>query len=141
MRNIFIKDYEGLYEVNTEGDVYSLPRTIVGSDGIEYPFTGRYLAKILNKSTGYLYCSLWKNNKQTTCSIHRIVAETFIPNPLNHPVVNHIDGNKLNNSVSNLEWCTHQANSKHAVDMGLKTYTSKLTKEDFLYYLDCVIAG
>ena len=51
---------------------------------------------------------------------HRIIANTFIPNPYNHPVVNHIDGNKLNNNVTNLEGCTYSYNNQHAWDIGLE---------------------
>lgn len=65
---------------------------------------------------GYKHVILNRKNKR----VHRLVAETFIPNPDNKPCVNHIDGNKLNNAVDNLEWCTHSENTKHAYDNGLE---------------------
>lgn len=52
-------------------------------------------------------------------NLHRLVAQTFIPNPNNYPIINHIDGNKLNNNIDNLEWCTYSHNFKEAVRLGL----------------------
>ena len=66
---------------------------------------------------GYRHTIL--NRKQR--NIHRVIAETFIPNPQNKPCVNHKDGNKLNNDVANLEWCTHSENTIHSFQTGLQT--------------------
>lgn len=92
---------------------------------------GRIRNKVTNKilktrinAEGYLcVCvSLGKRHSCKMVKIHRAVAECFIPNPNNYPVVNHIDGNKENNLYSNLEWCTYQDNTLHAIKMGLITY-------------------
>ena len=74
-------------------------------------YNGRFkkLKPGLDKKTGYLKVSLYG----ATQKVHRLVAETFIPNPENKPCVNHLDGNKLNNNVSNLEWCSYSENSLH----------------------------
>lgn len=82
----------------------------------------KYNNKILktHKSTGdYLYISVCKNNKVKHIKVHRLVAQTFIPNCDNKPFVNHIDGNKLNNCVDNLEWVTNKENISHAYKNGL----------------------
>lgn len=68
---------------------------------------------------GYLRVDLWKNNKKKHYRVHRLVAMAFIPNPQNKPQVNHKDGNKQNNCVDNLEWCTNEENRKHAIANGL----------------------
>lgn len=68
---------------------------------------------------GYLSASLARNGIRVTIYIHRLLAITFIPNPHNKPQVNHIDGNSLNNEVSNLEWATAKENINHAWDTGL----------------------
>ena len=68
---------------------------------------------------GYMQFSYRENGKKYYKRVHRIVAETFLPNPLNLPQVNHIDGNKLNNDVSNLEWCSNAQNTQHGYDNNL----------------------
>ena len=100
-----IKDYEGLYEVSNLGRVKSLKR-----------FHHQREQILKNKLTkdGYYEIALLKNSKYKYIRIHRIVAQTFIPNEMNKKEVNHKDGNKLNNCVDNLEWCTSSENQKHA---------------------------
>lgn len=79
---------------------------------------GRMLKQSLN-NYGYLTVFLMKDGKGKTCYIHRLVAETFIQNIENKPQVNHIDGNKKNNCVNNLEFCTLKCNVQHAWNTGL----------------------
>ena len=108
--------YEGLYKVSNWGRILSL----------NYKNTGK--SKLMNPSTnidGYLKVNLWKNRKRKTCLVHRLIAETFLPNPENLPQVNHIDEDKTNNFVflnedgtvnkekSNLEWKSPKDNNNH----------------------------
>lgn len=88
---------------------------------------------------GYPSVSIRVNGVVKLKKIHRLVAETFIENPDNLPQINHKDGNKLNNSIVNLEWCTPKHNIKHAIENNLITrkkgeehYFSRLTKEDII---------
>jgi len=84
--------------------------------------------KILSTSitnSKYLQVDLWINNKRIHQYIHRLVALAFIDNPNNKLEVNHIDGNKLNNNVNNLEWVTHQENNQYAYDIGLRNKGSE----------------
>lgn len=136
-----IVGYEGLYEVNEQGSVRSVQRIIKGKDGISYPFKERLLRQSAHKDLKYFQVSLWKNNIGTSFYVHRLVAITHIQNPNNLPEVNHKDGNRQNNNVSNLEWCTNLENIRHAINTGLKKYTNKLTREEFVECLVEVING
>jgi hypothetical protein len=87
---------------------------------------------------GYKMASMYFNSKSNKLSIHRLVAILYVPNPNNLPQVNHIDGNKLNNHYTNLEWLTNQQNRNHAIENGLHAKgtdipNSKLTEEDVLW--------
>lgn len=99
-----IKGYEGLYKVSNLGRVKSLERF----DRIGRKIEGKILKAIKDK--GYLFVHLYKDKTKKKCRIHRLVAETFIPNPLNKETVNHKDENKENNNVENLEWMTVSEN-------------------------------
>ena len=105
-----IKGFEGLYQVSNLGEVKSLN------------YRGHGKEKLLKQShtNGYPVVVLYINGDKFQKYIHRLVAETFIPNPNNLPQVNHIDGVKMNNNVSNLEWCSVAHNLVHAIDTGLR---------------------
>lgn len=94
-----IKDFVGLYKISNLGKVLSIKRNIVLHPELS--------------SNGYLRVGLHKGGKVQNKSIHRLVAEAFIPNPENKPQVNHIDGNKQNNTTSNIEWATSSENIIH----------------------------
>lgn len=104
-----LKDFPGYY-ITEDGKVYSR-RTFGPQDNRESNF--REL-KLQNKK-GYLVVRLMKNNKQYTKPVHRLVAETFIPNPNNFPQVNHINYIRDDNRICNLEWVTNQRNSEHSL--------------------------
>lgn len=106
-----IKGYEGLYQVSNKGRVKSLTRRVRNKNG-----TSLMRGKIRTpncRRDGYLQVGLSAKNKVIKHLIHRLVAEAFIPNPDNLPQVNHIDEDKTNNNVDNLEWCTHKYNSTY----------------------------
>ena len=95
---------------------------LVSDDGKIYSKKMRkYLTPKVNHD-GYHRVQIWENGKCRFVSWHRIVAETFIPNPNDCEVVNHIDGDKQNNCVENLEWCTQAENIRHAWKTGLSTH-------------------
>jgi len=97
------------------------------------------LLKYVLDRYGYPIICLSTNGKSKTFKIHRLVAQTFIPNPDNKPQVNHKDGNKQNNRVDNLEWVTRKENEKHAVENGLKGH--KLLENDVLAIHGLYLSG
>jgi NUMOD4 motif/HNH endonuclease len=102
-----IQGYEGYYQVSNYGNVKSLDRVIKEKTGKTQTLKGRILKLRINPG-GYYHVGLGKNGTRATFAIHQLVAQAFIPNPNKKRTVNHINGNKLNNSVSNLEWSTTQ---------------------------------
>lgn len=123
--------WEGLYIVSNFGKICSCDRVVSGNSS---HLKGRKikgkLRKLLIMTDRYVSVNLEdkKSKKSTRNSVHRFVAQSFIPNPENKPCINHKDGNKQNNHVSNLEWCTYKENSFHAVSTGLLK-PRKLTEE------------
>ena len=136
-----VPGYEGIYEVGKCGTVRSIDRTVIGRDKVAYHFKGRELRASQHKDTQYPVVSLWKNNQGTSYYVHRLVAQVHISNPDQLPEVNHIDGCRWNNVHTNLEWVTSSGNSLHAVVTGLRTYTNRLTKDEFVECLFSVING
>lgn len=98
-----VKGYEGEYEVSNLGRVKSLPRKTTSGKLLKYSDNGN----------GYQHLVLTKNGSQRDFYVHRLVAQTFIPNPDNLPEVNHKDENKANNCVDNLEWCNKKYNMNY----------------------------
>ena len=112
-----VRGYEGLYEVSDKGRVRSKDREVQYSDGRVIKKKGKFLS-ISAGANGYENVKLYKDKKAKNHSVHRLVAEAFIPNPDDKPQVNHKDRNPLNNGFENLEWVTHQENADHAVATG-----------------------
>ena len=117
----WVVGYEQLYSITTDGQIYSVR-------------ANRFLKPQMDKY-GYLTTGLSKDGKRKFFLVHRLVATTYLPNIDNLPEVNHIDGDKANNKLENLEWCTPSDNLKHAFASGAKCNkgtnnpTSKLDEE------------
>lgn len=101
-----IEGYEGLYQVSNLGRVRSFKQNKSG-----------HLLKYKSNCWGYFQVGLSKNGKQKLFSVHRLVAEAFIPKVENKNIVNHIDCDKSNNHANNLEWCTQKENVRHSVKL------------------------
>lgn len=137
-----IPDYKGHYEISNLGRVKSIERTIHYTNGRSRKIKERILKQCHAKN---LKCAYWmvcfrKDGKQQSKMVHRLLAEAFIPNPENLSDVNHKDGVKLNNDLSNLEWIDRKGNMNHAFQMGLSLisqgenhYLSKLTEDQVKY--------
>lgn len=113
-----VPNYEGFYQISNFGNVKSLDRITKKNRLEKRKIFGRSLNKI-ECSNKYLSVRLSKNGIVKMKLIHRLVAISFLLNNQNKTQVNHIDGNKQNNILSNLEWVTHSENAKHAYINGL----------------------
>lgn len=125
-----VKGFEGLYQISEDGRVKSLSREVKGRYGAPRRLKERELKPW--EASGYLRVTLIKDGKEYYPSIHRMVAEAFIPKLADKDCVNHKDGDKKNNNVSNLEWCSQSENLRHAFKQGLNKHKRNLTDEDVI---------
>lgn len=122
-----VNEHKGVYQVSNLGRVRSLDRQYISSDGRKLFFKGKVLKP--SNSNGYLRVNLKKEGKTNSRFVHRIVADAFIVNVNNCPQINHIDGNKENNNINNLEWSSSKDNVIHSHINNLVT-KRKLSKAD-----------
>lgn len=120
-----IVGYEGCYQVSNLGNVKALRRMFTPNGATR--FTKEKLANFYINKSGYVKVQMSLNSKQKSYSVHRLVAIAYLPNDQNKQEVNHKDGNKLNNVISNLEWSTRSENVIH----GIKNNLIKVKKRGF----------
>lgn len=113
-----IPGYEDQYAIQEDGAVIRID-------------SGKAITPSLNKQNGYLYVSLWKDNKGKTFSVHRLVANAYIPNPDNKPFVNHKNSNRADPSKQNLEWCTQSENLTHGYTHGFMSQEERRNFNEF----------
>lgn len=144
-----IHGYEGLYEVSNHGHVRSLQKTIVqhfkNGKEKERKLKSRNIA-LINNGNGYIYVSFMKHGKRKNFYVHRLVADAFIEKPEGKDFVNHIDYDRSNNHVDNLEWCTVKENVRHSVEKmrhpktvkrNHETGEKRISKRDGRYRFQC----
>lgn len=103
------------------------PNYSINNNGeIRNDLTGKIKTPFVNKKTGYLTVDLWNDNKCKKYTIHRLLAESFIPNPENKPTVDHKDGNRSNNSLENLRWATYDEQNSRFETIGVRSQKIKV---------------
>lgn len=119
----YIPDFPN-YKITSDGRVLScyVPKTSIPSEN------WFELRQVYDKSCGYMIVTLCHEGVRKNKRVHRLMCEAFLPNPHNKAHVNHKDGNKLNNTMSNFEWATSKENSVHAVQLGLCDARRKQTE-------------
>jgi hypothetical protein len=118
--------YEGIYEVSSEGQVRThASRATYRKRYDKYTYAQRTLTTQV-RSSKICHVRLYKEGLGRTFLVHRLVAIAFIPTEEGRVFVNHIDGNRLNNDVNNLEWCTNAENMNHAYETGLQSRNIKI---------------
>jgi hypothetical protein len=113
-----INEFIGYYQISNYGRIKSLSRMIHNGKGY-FLSEEKILSPVLD-SSGHCQVHLHNDTGRKTLLVHRLVGAAFLPNPLNLPQINHIDGNPENNHLNNLEWCDNSHNQKHAFALGLQ---------------------
>ena len=111
-----IKGYEGLYQINKIGQIKSMPKTVLGKDNKIYFYKEKLLKERCNKD-GYIRTCLFKNKNAKHFCVHRLVWESFVGEIPQGKEINHIDGQRNNNNIANLELVTHKENIKHSINI------------------------
>lgn len=127
-----IKEYKGLYQVSNIGRVRRVEHDYCSARGEK-----RHLAESIKKTTlkrnGYVAVALYNREKMQNVHVHRLVAEAFIPNPENKPYIDHINGDKTDNRVENLRWCTQKENMNNVITLEAFRATVKRGPEHHCY--------
>lgn len=121
-----IKNYEGIYQISNFGNIKSLDR--ITFNGRRHTYSQGKFLKLSKTANGYIKIMLRKNNKSITELVHRLVAESFLSNNDNKQLVNHIDKNKSNNTLHNLEWSTYSENQRHSISLMSKEDVERFSK-------------
>lgn len=132
-----VKDWENYYEISNYGRLKRLPRMSKHSFGNFYkPYGEKIIKRTMRNKKRYINVHLTKNGICVTKQLHRLVLLTFVPMPEDKPYVNHINGDKHDNRLINLEWVSAKENCRHAIDTGLTVFlqgedvaNSKITKK------------
>lgn len=129
MKTEIIKDFPN-YRINTLGEIESCYK---GTSSIATT-NWKPIKQVYDKSCGYMLVTLCHKGVRKNKRVHRLLMESFIPNEHNKQHINHIDGNKLNNSLSNLEWVTPKENAVHAANTGLLDVRTQALEVPILMY-------
>ena len=124
-----VPGYEGLYEASTYGRIRSIERFVYHRRCKRFQKRKSVILKPSISSRGYYTIVFGINGTRKAYAVHRIIAETFLPNPNNLPVVNHKDENKANNAVSNLEWCTQKYNINYGSGLKRRALAQSISKK------------
>ncbi len=113
-----------------QSGIIGFPNYHIFEDGSVWSnYKNKILKPHINKGSGYLVIDLWDGKRRVKQYIHRLLGIAFISNPKGYPYINHIDGNKTNNLLSNIEWCSPSENTQHAYDIGLSPKQDRLESD------------